>query len=97
MSRKKCEVLQCTFNEEKSYHFPKCLQRSKDWLSACGNTDLLKLSPKQLVERVICHAHFEQRFKLSKGLSKTAVPTLNLSRMYILNIMIHVYQYIFIN
>jgi len=82
MSRKRCEVLQCTFNEKKSYHFPKCLQRSKEWLSVRGNTDLLKLSPKQLVERVICDAHFKQRFKLSKDLNKSAVPTLNLSRMY---------------
>lgn len=83
MSRKKCEVSNCIFDIKKMYHFPKCLQRSKNWLSVCGNNELLKLSFKNLTERVICDAHFEERFKLSKGLSKTAVPTLYLPGMYI--------------
>ncbi|XP_071582325.1 uncharacterized protein [Temnothorax nylanderi] len=77
-SYKKCEVEGCTFNIEKKYHFPKLLERCRQWISACGNRNLLQLSHKQLREKVVCDAHFEQRFKFSKRLSNMAIPTLNL-------------------
>ncbi|XP_077282537.1 uncharacterized protein LOC143908659 [Temnothorax americanus] len=62
----------------KKFRFSKCTERCTKWISASGNIDLLQLSSEKLIERVLCDAHFEDRFKLCKGLSKTAIPTLNL-------------------
>ncbi|XP_024892190.1 uncharacterized protein LOC112467699 [Temnothorax curvispinosus] len=75
---KKCEVRNCTFNTERKYHFPKLVERCKKWIRACGNNNLLKIPHQKLREKVICDAHFEQRFKLSKRLSNIAIPTLYL-------------------
>ncbi|XP_074108137.1 uncharacterized protein LOC141533255 [Cotesia typhae] len=53
--------------------------RCKKWLEFCGREDLYKLTKKQLLQRMVCSKHFEEKYFLNEYLDRlncTAVPTI---------------------
>lgn len=82
--KRKCNVFSCTTRVDPFHQFPnikknpeeseRCLQ----WIFVSENPELLNLSKERIFERRICGNHFEDRFKVSSRLTKSAVPTLNL-------------------
>ncbi|XP_053970859.1 uncharacterized protein LOC128872313 isoform X1 [Hylaeus volcanicus] len=74
----KCKVKGCEFEDRRMREFPsatKDRERRLKWIAACGDPDLITSIPKSAK---ICDLHFEDRYKLSTHLSRTAVPTLYL-------------------
>ncbi|XP_014299063.1 uncharacterized protein LOC103569171 [Microplitis demolitor] len=53
--------------------------RCKKWLEFCGREDLYKLTKKQLLQRMVCSKHFQEKDFLNEYLDRlncTAVPTI---------------------
>lgn len=81
MDYRKCEVKNCPFvtmEDVKLRAFPSMKndkERCLKWIALCGKPDLLQ---KQTKHRKICDHHFEEKYKLNKHLSNSAVPTLYL-------------------
>ncbi|CAD6211165.1 GSCOCG00010960001-RA-CDS [Cotesia congregata] len=53
--------------------------RCKKWLEFCGREDLYKLTKKQLLQRMVCSKHFEEKYFLNDYLDRlncSAVPTI---------------------
>ncbi|XP_054001114.1 uncharacterized protein LOC128888360 isoform X3 [Hylaeus anthracinus] len=76
----KCKVKGCEFEDRRMREFPsatKDRERRLKWIAACGDPDLITSIPKSAK---ICDLHFEDRYKLSTHLSRTAVPTLYLPK-----------------
>ncbi|XP_017888021.1 uncharacterized protein LOC108629699 [Ceratina calcarata] len=79
MDHRKCAVTNCKFSTLKNIKlraFPNIKtdkERCLKWIAACGNPKLQRVR-----HCAICDNHFENKYKLSKHLSRTAVPTLYL-------------------
>lgn len=87
MSHKKCSVNGCDLNLQ-MFKFPnKCKERERflAWLSAAENAALLTVPHNKIMSRTICRYHFEEKYLLAKKLSKSALPTLHLPGIYVLN------------
>ncbi|XP_029054082.1 uncharacterized protein LOC114881447 [Osmia bicornis bicornis] len=54
-------------------------ERMMQWVEACDNPILSLLPPEKLKYRVVCSSHFESKYIMTKKLTTSAVPTLNVS------------------
>lgn len=66
MSRTTCSYFECKRNRKSNcdlslFRFPIEEQRSRAWLSNCGNADLFTLSENQLRNKTICALHFNEK------------------------------------